>query len=67
MYLCPFSIAFYLLLMLHSRLSCLEWRRTAVRNNSEFTQQDGRKKRTANRLCDERDKAITCVFCRDLD
>ena len=44
---------------------------------SEFTQQDGRKKRTAKLLCvtnvtglllvcDKRDRAITCVFCRDL-
>ena len=34
--------------------------------NSEFTQQDGRKKRTAKQLCDKRDRAITCGFCRDL-
>ena len=33
---------------------------------SEFTQQDGRKKRTAKRLCDKRDIAITCEFCREL-
>ena len=30
-------------------------------NNSEFTQQDGK-----SHTRDERDKAITCVFCRDL-
>ena len=33
--------------------------------NSEFTQQDGRKKRTANRLCDKRDRAITYMLCHD--
>ena len=36
------------------------------RGSSEFTQQDGRKKRTAKCLCDKRDKAISYVFCRDL-
>ena len=31
--------------------------------NSEFTQPDGRRKRTAKRFfCDKRDRAITCVF-----
>ena len=32
-------------------------------------QQDCRKKRTTKRtfVCDKRDGAITCVFCRDLD
>ena len=33
---------------------------------SEFTQQDGRKKRTAKCLCDKLDRAITCMLCRDL-
>ena len=30
-------------------------------NNSTFTQQDGK-----TLVCDKHDKAITCVFCRDL-
>ena len=34
--------------------------------NSEFKQQDGRKKRTAKCLCDKRDRVITCMLCRDL-
>ena len=29
---------------------------------SELTKQDGTKKRTAKRLCDKRDRTITCVF-----
>ena len=29
---------------------------------SELTRQDGTKKRTAKRLCDKRDRTITCVF-----
>ena len=29
---------------------------------SELTQQDGTKKRTSKRLCDKRDRPITCVF-----
>ena len=29
--------------------------------NSEFTQKDGK-----TLVCDKRDRAITCVFCRDL-
>ena len=44
---------------------------------TKFTQQDGRKKRTAKHLCvtnvtgqslvcDKHDRAITCVFCRNL-
>ena len=39
-----------------------------ILNKSEFTQQDGRKKGTVNRMrvMDQSDKAITCVFCRDL-
>ena len=36
--------------------------RRFTRNDSEVTQHDGRKKRTAKTLvCDKRDKAITCV------
>ena len=35
-------------------------------DSSECTQQDGRKKKTAKRLCDKRDRAITCMFCHDL-
>ena len=34
-------------------------------NYSQCTQQEGSKKRTAKRLCDKRDKAITSEFCRD--
>ena len=34
--------------------------------HSEFTQQDGLKKRTGKRLSDKHDRAITWVFCRDL-
>ena len=33
--------------------------------NSEFTQQDARKKRTANHLRDKRDRAITYMLCHD--
>ena len=33
---------------------------------SEFTQQDCRKKRTAKRLCDKRDRAIAWECCRGL-
>ena len=35
-------------------------------NNSEFTQQDSRKRRTAKRLCGKRDRTITCMCCRHL-
>ena len=35
-------------------------------NGSEFTQQDGRKKRTTKRLCVTNVTAITYEFCRDL-
>ena len=33
---------------------------------SEFTQQSGRKKRTANLLCYKRDRPINRLFCREL-
>ena len=36
------------------------------KHTSEFTQQEGRKKRTAKRLCDKRDRAITWDFCGGL-
>ena len=57
--------------MLVSYGSKTEWspiRSVIIRVHSEFTQQDGRKKRTSyNTLeCDERDRAITFAFCRDL-
>ena len=34
--------------------------------HSEFTQQDGTKKRRAKGLCDKCDRAITCMFCCNL-
>ena len=36
-------------------------------HNSEFTQKEGRKKRTAKRrMCDKRDREIAYMFCRNL-
>ena len=44
--------------------------RTTTFSYTQFTQQDGRKERTAKRavtlVSDKRDKAITCMLCRDL-
>ena len=34
---------------------------------SEFTQQDGKEEEEGKTLvCDKHDRAVTCVFCRDL-
>ena len=37
---------------------CKDYSFGCTSNSSEFTQQDGRRKRTARRLCDKRDRAI---------
>ena len=53
-----------------SRLYGYHWllivTRLGLSDNSEFTQQDGRKKRTPTLVCDKRNRAINWVFCRDL-
>ena len=35
--------------------------------SSDLIRQDRKKKRIAKCLCDEHDRAIICVFCRDLE